>query len=483
MSKLIAFIIGLVAVVLIGVALLVVTSPSEEPLTFDAVASAEGDPIELAPDEPRPGQTETIFDRERFVALASDGEQWSLRSSVDGVTWNQTPVTGITPETRVFALQASGDQLVGIARTFDDAGTSTDNIVISQDGVDWVLHDLNLAGSPETDLHLGSITVLDGEFLATGPDSASDGDLTTVYRGPLLGPIEPVGTIATTGGVQRLVATETGLFASIGEFSETSDEVLHTVYASHDGGVTWRNSVSTPVSDGAMLTQISEVLLLVQYRPEGPTNLVSTDEGESWQPSLFDSGLFSPQTRFVSGDAGVVALTIGATEEVPVREVPENPTLTVDGFTLTLPMFGGDTIVTGPDGEVIHSISEGDLFSEDNSLVRNDPVTGDLTFADPDTGDDLVTFTELAIQERQQQAGDQLAELNADFVDPERDRRLHFSTDGLIWSEVDSATLPPFGPDSEFRIFAVGDNEVLISTDPYQDGLPELTRVELNPSS
>ena len=535
------------------------------------------------------GDSPAIFDGERFVSLTTTtGSDWLLRTSTDGLVWDETPTTGLPPQTNVRDLKFHDGTLVVIATEYSDRG-STSHIATSANGTSWTLTQLT-ESNESTESHVSATVVLDGQIVAfrtlfetgqdpeqllgdmgllndeeglhlcdvqfdgdggpitvyacdysefeeefeepdqslldelearwnaassdeeraaveeelealwggTGPeqiligtfspgddaydelvtafggDSPGEDDMRTeILVGPLTGPFGVVGELPGSGYLNNVVEVDGALFAHLESFEESTGRSNSTILTSTDG-TTWTEAGTAP-GDGGRLVAAGESLLFIGYGELGRSILQSNDGGATWAPSSLETSLFHSHTEFVSGDAGVVAFTSGQIEEfndAGFEQPQDNPVLEVDGYTLTLPVFGGPLILTGPGGEVIHELNEEEAYEEDSNAVRSNPISGDMTFLDPDTGEDLVTFTEEAQQEAYESMYD--GDEEEVYEEPDFGFEAHFSVDGRTWQPLATDALAEFGPNTHVMPVAIGDDELIVASVTYNETPEEL---------
>lgn len=302
---------------------------------------------------------------------------------------------------------------------------------------------------------------------------------TTVLAGPISGPFSEIAALPADGYYGGLVQIDSGLFLSVESYDERSGTSSAKILTSVDGS-SWTEVSSPAGSQGGQLQAFGDVLFYMGYTNDGEINYVSTDGAQTWTTSSLGSSLFYSYTQFISGDAGIVALTQGSVEEFvdngPAFEEP-NLLLQKDGYTLELSWSDGSAIFSSADG-VIYELSEEEIFSGFEG-VRENPISGDLTFLDPETGDDLVTFTNSDWQAAEEEAYGGIEDIEADYVEPETGTELAFSVDGVSWTTLEDARLASVGVNTSISPVAVGDDEVILSLMTYEEPPEELWAFEI----
>jgi hypothetical protein len=159
-------------------------------------------------------------------------------------------------------------------------------------------------------------------------------------------------------------------------------------------------------------------------------------------------------------------------------EYPQEPTgeisVSRDGYTLTIDMRdNGKMTLTGPDGAVIHTLSEEDMWGEGNAdgVVRTNPFTGTPTFLDPDTGEDLVSFTDEDFEAAWGSVED-------DWVEPEYGMEILFSADGTTWTVIEDERLSFDENEGSVNPVAVGDDEIIFAKHTWNEPPAELFAFE-----
>lgn len=518
----------------------------------------------------------TVFDGERFASLTNVGNSWALRTSTDGLTWSDAPVTGLDGNGYIHSMGFEDGTFVAVLDSFDEStGSRSSFVVSSTDGVEWtsaalptsgedseaatsglalngervvliqtrysngpdpvrILVDAGVLSESQAEMFCGldmggandAITVqvcdYDEEENFEGPseeeidalaarfDAATsdeereqiekeleqlwggpgfevvatiepntplheqlsvayeggDASMTaSVLAGPLSGPFTEVSTLPSDRHYGGLVQSGSALFMSAESYDE--DEGGRVAILTSVDGSTWDEVSGPPVDGGGQLQALGDALFFMGYGNEGGSeSYVSTDGGQTWTASSLETDLFGPYTQFLAGDAGIVAFTQGSLTpfpEVPAFE-PPNVVVDKDGYTLEISLQDATFTFSSADGVVIYELSEEEMFDGFDGL-RENPISGDLTFLDPETGEDLVTFTEDDWGAAHEESFAEFEE-NA-FVEPERGSELHFSTDGTSWTELDNADLSSISINTSVQPLVVGDDEAIFALMSY----------------
>ncbi len=300
---------------------------------------------------------------------------------------------------------------------------------------------------------------------------------TIVLAGPLDSQLA-LATLPGPGHTQGVVAVDGGFVTVLADYSESGP--TSTVYTSTNGLV-WAEAGSIPDGVSGQLSLLGEDTLLlagVDERNGTPVMSRSNDGGATWQVVDVPVDLYGAYPMVVTGPAGAVALIQGSVEPYP-DFAPQDPlVITKDGYTLTLPELfegGGGATLTGPDGEVIHTFTEEDLATSNGSIegvVRENPLTGMPTFLDPDTGEDLVSFTD-------QDFDDAYGGFEQDYTEPEIATVVLFSSDGVTWTEIDDERLDVDDRSGGVNPIAVGDDELIVASYTYNGPPEELFAFEM----
>ncbi len=547
-----------------------------------------------------PTQSQTVFDGERFVSLVNDGDEWALRTSVNGLEWAETPVEGLPDDGFIYNLIFSNGAFVSTIDTYDvDTGSSSQSVVSSTDGLTWTVAPLPDAGE-NAEAGISGFVVLDDRVILvrniynTGPDPVelligagildengreefcgfdttgergpisvlvcsyeefeefgefegptdeqiqeladrydaattdeerqaiedelerlwgepgnetaaviepgdplydeiydlwfgpgTSGEMSaSLLAGPFAGPFAEVGSLPADSYLNGLTQIDSALFASLESYDDIEGNRT-TILTSTDGAV-W-NEVSSPSGVmGGSLQAAGDTLIFMAYSETGGTlTFVSTDGAQSWTEAPLETSLFESYTQFLSGEVGTVAFTSGLLE--PFEDSfgfpgpAERPVLERDGFELEVDYNVGTYTLRGPDGAEIYVVGEEELYGDDTSdAVRMNPISGALTWLDPETGEDLVTFTD----DDWEAAYEEIDQVETEFYDggyeePQQGFELQFSPDGTTWTELDASELIDVEPNTSVQPLAVGDDEVVISLTTYNEPPEELWAFEI----
>lgn len=324
--------------------------------------------------------------------------------------------------------------------------------------------------------------IVDTWFGAGEVDVAPNMD-TSVLAGPLTGPFTVIAELPPEAGYYSGIVESGGALFMVAERYDDARGTSNTRVLTSADGTSWAEAGALPAGVSGQLQPLGDALLLSGYDQQNgtPASFLSTDGAVTWSDATLDTGLFEPYTMYTNGPAGSVALTNGLLEPWEDFEVapPEfdRITLTVDGYNLDIPWDSDAFTLTGPDGVVIFEFGEEELFSGDNPNVRENPISGTLTFLDPDTGEDLVTFTE----EDWEAAYEEIEgpEFEGTFEEPETGTQLHFSVDGQTWTELDMAPFGTLERNSNVSTVAVGDDEAVFVVTTWSEPPVDLFAFEM----
>lgn len=165
--------------------------------------------------------------------------------------------------------------------------------------------------------------------------------------------------------------------------------------------------------------------------------------------------LSQPFGTTTAGPAGFVVWVAGLGQDGASPLTVTSP----DGFTMTFSVFGEEWMLVAPNGDSIHEIAV--PFAAPLTGLEIDNVVrvaaGDsVTWLDPETGADLVTFPIAQIDEV-------IAE--ADSPSPVWVTEAWFSADGTQWTLMDSRS-----GDESISLTLVGEKEVLLFTESMING-------------
>ena len=405
-----------------------------------------------------------------------------LATSADLVTWTPTPIEQLDDTDGLFAfiqsVAVSGDSIAILAQFSGSVGSEFDvlleagliteseveNIcgtefseggayVITSCGEELIVRE----GEPVTDIEPegfgDEVLRLEpgDEFYdevieaALGPDVDP---VPTVLTGPVAGPLEVI-ELPGINFAQQVLGTDVGFFA-VGSSPLGEGQILTS-----SDGLTWSELAPSEVNFGFIqqLAASGDRLLVTSNAVDEPNGdlltFVSDDGGVSWSESFIPSDLFNVFGLTVGGEAGFVIEVQGTLEP----DDPNSPNpfetdlaeIVVDGFTMTLSLVDGTASLTGPDGVIIHDFV--DFDSEDaflsggvDNIVRFEgPFDETTVWLDPETGEDLVTFTDDDINA----VFEELFPTDgfSDFDIPPRGAEVWFSADGVSWELLESRPL------------------------------------------
>lgn len=535
------------------------------------------------------GSSPAVFDGERFVTLAMNQDGWVLRSSTDGLEWDERPTTGIPLDGYASSLDFSDGTYVAFGDGYDEETGPNSWAAISTDGVVWSLADLPPGG--ENSSVVGSV-IANGELVVVrteyndsfgdefellvelgileedayesycgfdqfepgseitlficnydepideeqfddfGPseeeiqalsdayDAATTDeeraaieqelellwgdpyigeetvtieagdpgfdDLTkileaqndqsmpmTTITGPLAGPFAVVDEFVAEGYSNGLAATDSGVFLSIDTYDEESFESRSTVMSWT--GSDWVEVGSLPDGLSGQLHGFDDLLLFSGSNQFGQSQAYVSSDGSSWTESSLNSEINGGYTQFISGEAGVVAVIMGYEGDgFPGGPSSEQVTIEKDGFALELSVFTGEATLTDVNGAVIYELDELWEPTPDSEIARLNPISGAITFLDPETGEDLVVITNDDINE----AFGYDDFIEEDYVEPNQLTEVQFTADGASWVKLDVAEFATLSPNTSVTPLAVGDDEVVFSLHTYGEIPNELLEFE-----
>lgn len=300
--------------------------------------------------------------------------------------------------------------------------------------------------------------------------SGQDAVLTSI-SGPATGPFVST-TMTQTGYPTGLVEVDGTVVAILQNWDERVDGgPINTVISTTDG-VSWSEVGALPTEYVERLSVAgSNLVAVVSDGSETATAYVSTDLGGTWTATSITSELYGAYAQTAGGPAGVATIVRGSTEPYPEFAPPSEISVTRDGYTLT--MFysedGSKNTLLGPDGNEVYSFTDEEMYGEGDieGLVRTSRLTGMPTFLDPETGEELVTFTtadfDAAYGVEDEVLEDEVYEQGSEFW---------FSVDGVTWSPITDPQLVE-AQGSSVELVAVGDDEVIFTkytwTEPPAD--------------
>lgn len=332
----------------------------------------------------------------------------------------------------------------------------------------------NLWGGPE------------GEVMAEiPPGSALHTTLTEIYDGSHEEDFMPTTTLLAGPLAGELVATPLPTAGYVNSIVRSGDRLYMVITGGENGGAQmlassngrqWDEMIS-PAGQvfESMLSVGGDSLLFTGYEGEqGPSLHVSSDGGGTWAESVLPSKLYGAHPMIVSGPAGYVAALSGTDQPVDHRE-PESMQVTKDGYTLTTRWNrdGESITLTGPDGSVIYELSGEEMYSGDSKHVRTSPFSGTPTFLDPETGEELVSFTSEDFEASYEQMEERFS-----GVEPNYTTEHYFSNDGVNWTVIDDDRLAVDPASANISPVAVGDDEAIFTKHTWIEPDPALFAFE-----
>lgn len=384
-------------------------------------------------------------------------------------------------------FDTDGDALVGIScGDFDDFGV---------DAQAEALEEADAVAEAEAleDLEVGPVGEASGEELfRLEPGDPGYDELNEVLEsqrnfdiselivvsGPIGGPFETT-ELPSSGFGGPFAGSDQGFVATI--FGASGSEITTS-----PDGVAWSAPTAIDFNLSSLVVAGDQIVAVSQSfdSPDGGFDIAaSNDAGATWTTVPLDSELFSAFGMISAGPAGFAVGIEGSLEpfEDPFASVGDIA-IERDGFTLSFGLSTGIATLTGPDGLVIHDsvaleqldIAGGELAN----VVRADgPFDENLVWLDPDTGVDLVTFTQAdfdaAFDEVFEQSPDAFAD---DFNDQQSGFEVWFSADGLTWELIESGPANDFGSST---VAGVGDDEVILRSENFSESLSEEPPAEL----
>ena len=290
-----------------------------------------------------------------------------------------------------------------------------------------------------------------------------------VVTGPIDGPFETV-ELPASGFASSIVGGEGGFLTAFSSFNNGTASVL-----SSPDGLTWTESDGFDTDASIDTIAISNGLAVAvgsSFSSDGGVvAFVSDDFGVTWTESDLPSELFGAFGQPLGGPAGFAVQLDGSLEPFddfnPFGDTDEVE-LTRDGFTMVLFLNSGDASLIGPDGVLIHEIDEQVFLNggAENVARFEGRFDEDLIWLDPETGEDLVTFSQSDFDEAFEDLVPDFDD--SGFVEPDRGSEVWFSADGVTWTLLQSGG-SNFDEDSFTTVAAVGDDEVLLLTETFTD--------------
>lgn len=202
--------------------------------------------------------------------------------SADGLNWSESELVGVPAGATATALTSSEGTHIALFSQFDvDAQQNFTFVGTSTDLVEWTL-----------------APALPGEnAIATGIAAGPNGVIVvgvapnpTVWAGPLGGPMEDVGSIASADTLAGVVATATG-FVAVGTSAETGATLFDSVDAAE-----WTASPMSSLGDADTVVSLSvmdRTIMLAGDDGDVGWTAMSSDGGQSWVRSELEAGMVS----------------------------------------------------------------------------------------------------------------------------------------------------------------------------------------------
>ena len=290
--------------------------------------------------------------------------------------------------------------------------------------------------------------------------------------GPIGGPFDVVDEFVAEGYTNGIASTDAGVFISVDTFDE-ENFTSQTAVLSWNGN-SWAEVGSLPAGVNGQLHGLDDMLLLSGNNDFGQSaNFVSVD-GVSWTEASFGSDIANGYSDIITGPAGAVAVTMGYDGPGFGGPSVEVAVIEKDGFILEINAFTGESSLTGADGVVIYELDSAREPSPESEIANINPISGDITFLDPETGNAMVVISSDEISE----AFGFEEFVEEDFVEPERLLEVQATTNGTTWTVIDVPEFQNLSPNTSIIAIAVGDDEAIFSLDTYAEPPAELFAFE-----
>jgi hypothetical protein len=546
----------------------------------DAITSNRGDGFgEFAAAEDSAyygGSDGAIFDGSRFISIGYSESGQTLRTSDDGLTWSETPVTALPANSNVYQLAEHNGTVIAVVEQWNDDGfregtpeaffgpvdgpthylaSSTDletwtltelpvpaaddgpvflsvnGIALNDAGVVLftqahseggdemrLLFDAGIIDTDDLDRYCGidfaeddvyEVQLCDHEgdewmweefeaaleaattdeerrevelefeenFVEPVPEviaTISTGDplhdelhaiftdqgsepTSTILTGPVTGPFTQT-ELDIEGHPAGLVEVDGTFVTILQQWNRETSTATTTVLRSTDGR-SWDDVGSLPEGDIGRLFAVGSNLLVIGGDDEGqPLSLLSTDLGASWTIADITTNLFGAYPDAAVGPVGVVVIMQGSTEPYPEWTSPPPIEVERDGFVMSITYGDEDGQVTlhDADGNLIYSLREYEMYETGSEgVVRVSRLTGLPTFLDPETGEDLVSFTQ-----------DDYEAAHGVFEDEPQEEfgfgiEILFSTDAVTFTPLTDPRLDIETTRGNIQLVGVGDDEVI----------------------
>lgn len=237
-------------------------------------------------------------------------------------------------------------------------------------------------------------------------------------------------------------------------------------------GVEWTSQGS--VGQVEQITPWNDDFVAIRFL--GPSaELVYSEDGEDWETlgaeALLPQELSWSYYPLSAGGAGIATVAHGYDESMDFGFAgPEPIVLERDGYTMTVDLERGSLIVAEGDTEVLRLFLHSERVPED---VTTDLEAKSMTFLDPETGEELVTFTFAELEEAEQ--------ASFEGMEGDMDRQVFlFSTDGSDWSAQDLSEVA--GEGSSVDRLHVADDRVVVIVAEHSGGFtgpPSLPQVRI----
>ena len=419
---------------------------------------------------------QVIVTTDGFIAYRTD-EGARAWVSQDGVSWSEADLdfgTANEPELHNVTSGEAGYLALG------STANSQQVLWISEDGLLWESYPVDVEALEGDFEGFDEVVSFDGGLLLRGSFLVRDGDeshshgIVLAYsedgvsweilpdHDTLFGPAAQIGEITSTGF---------GLIATGYVESEGGGE---RIWFSLDGKI-WDESPADFLNSsdffylGPDTVRWGDKVLVVGNSDAGITLYTSVD-GSDWDdlppsPLMESTEDFAVYVQQVAAGPFGIALVV---QFEPTQQGPPAITIEKDGVAVTIHFESGTTTVT--------DVATGALIWESNvddeDLMRIDDENGNVTIFDPNSGDELTSFTfeelDIAMDKAFEDAG---------FADPGKTEPeppvLLFSPDGQRWSSVSTDEIHGSGVSS-----SVYTSEVIVGADAVIVGFPDIPESE-----
>ena len=444
---------------------------------------------------PVPVSTDNIMtlahDGEKFVMLASDERgRPAMLESENGLDWAQIPAPPAGQNMWFQQMVATGDQLVLVGNGFDEIrGTESTVVFISTDDGGWAQADLPLEDSIEIDgqvldlyTWVSNVSVTDEGMTIVGNQGA-EFDIERILRDKVDAELLNGGWGPSPDGLDFFDdfgnVTETMTWEEIGispELGALFGGNRPIIWTSSDG-LAWEVSVSdmpagTQGVGGYVTNGVAEAMLAWGQR--GQSVWIKLDGGDWERPDIDGSlnALTSWNGKLVvsghdnsTGRPSAWSSSDGATWErsdlpVTIQQFYLSADSIVgfgfeDAFAVIGPaeiQVGDLTVQNTTDSRFIVTDADGNVIVE---VFEEDIVRGELiTISDPDTGEEVVQFSNRELEDAWQLLYQQLEGRNPGPPS----MSIALSEDGVNWT-----VLQPEEPNFFPQAVAYGNNSALMA--------------------